>query len=1329
MPTAVYPGSPAYFSEQYPAKEVAETTVPPQKLIDFEADFAPLIRQYGLSNSVKAVVDLEEGPGVYEDLRNSAKLNDLEIMQRHLQIEKSDIPIASMRNEGLGRDEITKVFLQNLGLTEIELAKTGIDSQEFLNTFAKGRDLAMTEGVSEGGARSVVAGAPAVAGMIAGAAAGAPFFPPYGAIIGGGAGLILGAVGGSFAEQAVFDDSPILDEGVNAAMESTKVFGEAIIGLSAPYAFKKIGNYALTKQAGFFKTMADSIRLRSFNNTVNPVFQAGVTPRHLEYFEKTDPVMFKYLQDYIGRKRAIASYATEATSATGSSLAVAAAEIGDPGSAITRTAAEIGGAVAISPFNVTGWVPYFAAAKDGLEADAAALASGLTDQSTKELRVGTALREYLLSRGEDPDDMVEQLRNPTFTKLIDEAALAQSQGSVTTFPENRRFDLTDRVLPDEKGNVEGFDRPLARSESEIQAPNSRALTNSATLELIEGQLRALNGRFGADIQTAIDKQAQDINSVISALRITGGKNALHTAAVLRERRFEELVTQRFEHAMNQASLATKNLQLDDPEAVNEASKKIDAIINNMFKAVKAQEQKLYDLVPKNIKVPQTALVAEIQEQMKTNVPEVVNELFPKVARATEAKFSEATKVAALDSRINFLQEFNNAIKPDYTKSIGEGPKWTEEMKTATGLEKYQLEPELRRLKEERAELGEVEELVPPTMEQMKNYRTFLLGQAQVSKAGKTPDLIDHRVYSSLAEAIRVDMNNIEEIQALNSDVISGNDLEALDKARAYGKAMRDVFRRAFPNDLIVQKSSGEKFVDPELVFQQVMKGSDSETKIKLKQLNDAVSFLTDPNTPGGLSGDPLTSAVVEGGLDDLNTAYDLIFRNMVDNPTYIDESGNLKDVAVDRFLRTNEQSLNLIPGLKDDLLNAKKRRTLFLQAQERTKNNTLAKKFFASNFFQNVLGEKPFAAIDTIVKGRNTHRDFREFVKKMRVAATRSETSGVTEQEYKRGLRPVTVNQVDTEIRDAVFESAVNYASATGDAISDMPNFKKMHSYFFEAGGKNPPFVDVLVKTEIMTVAERLRLEKLLLAGEGAQKRITAPGFNAVEEVETGTDILTNLLVRAGGAGVGGKIGKALPGDSTLIANSAGAQAALRLLDAIPVKDTNKILQEAIKDPDYLALLLDRTIVAGEPKTKLGRLLQIFKVKKLNAYFKNALGIPAGQALTQDDFSEEDEQQFRANPFSGGRSLGDDPSFDAIKQSNYPGFGFERKNQSNSAPIGPPQPAAAPPPQAQAAPPQAQAAPPNPQLRQRYAAMYPNDPISGLIEQQAMQTGIGTLPT
>ena len=40
--------------------------------IDFYRDFAPAVREHGLENAVKAVIDISEGYGVYEDLRNNA---------------------------------------------------------------------------------------------------------------------------------------------------------------------------------------------------------------------------------------------------------------------------------------------------------------------------------------------------------------------------------------------------------------------------------------------------------------------------------------------------------------------------------------------------------------------------------------------------------------------------------------------------------------------------------------------------------------------------------------------------------------------------------------------------------------------------------------------------------------------------------------------------------------------------------------------------------------------------------------------------------------------------------------------------------------------------------------------------------------------------------------------------------------------------------------------------------------------------------------------------------------------------------------------------------
>jgi len=228
-----------------------------------------------------------------------------------------------------------------------------------------------------------------------------------------------------------------------------------------------------------------------------------------------------------------------------------------------------------------------------------------------------------------------------------------------------------------------------------------------------------------------------------------------------------------------------------------------------------------------------------------------------------------------------------------------------------------------------------------------------------------------------------------------------------------------------------------------------------------------------------------------------------------------------------------------------------------------------------------------------------------------------------------------------------------------------------------------------------------------LVAGEGAQRKVASPGFDVIEDLESGTDVLTNLIVRTGGAGGGSFIGKLLPGDSTLIAASAGSKAALKFLDAIPTTTTNKILQDAINDPEYLALLLDKNIVTAGGEKRLSFLEKMMKLKRLNIYVKNSLGITSGQILAQEELSPEEEERLqgvRLSPFPRAPRT--------INESSQPAF-------QNIQP--PAQPAAP--------PPQAQATPPNPQLRQRYAAMYPNDPISGLIEQQAMQTGIGTLPT
>ena len=114
-------------------------------MYDFNEDIAPAIRQFGLSNAVKGLMDVEEGPGIYEDLRNNAGLTDLDIMQRHLNLPKIDFPIQSMRSEGLTQEEIQDVFLGDLGIDlKKDLMNAGIAPEDFLKAFVKHRGAAFT---------------------------------------------------------------------------------------------------------------------------------------------------------------------------------------------------------------------------------------------------------------------------------------------------------------------------------------------------------------------------------------------------------------------------------------------------------------------------------------------------------------------------------------------------------------------------------------------------------------------------------------------------------------------------------------------------------------------------------------------------------------------------------------------------------------------------------------------------------------------------------------------------------------------------------------------------------------------------------------------------------------------------------------------------------------------------------------------------------------------------------------------------------------------------------------------------------------------------------
>ena len=114
-------------------------------------------------------------------------------------------------------------------------------------------------------------GAPATAGMVAGASAGAPIFPPLDRLVGGGIGLILGAVGLQKIEEEIFDQTPLLDDKtIGMRVQGTKVITEGLLYISHLALLQKLERLLFQNQTGFLKMLVRN-HLRNRNSRFSKV--------------------------------------------------------------------------------------------------------------------------------------------------------------------------------------------------------------------------------------------------------------------------------------------------------------------------------------------------------------------------------------------------------------------------------------------------------------------------------------------------------------------------------------------------------------------------------------------------------------------------------------------------------------------------------------------------------------------------------------------------------------------------------------------------------------------------------------------------------------------------------------------------------------------------------------------------------------------------------------------------------------------------------------------------------------------------------------------------
>ena len=569
------------------------------------------------------------------------------------------------------------------------------------------------------------------------------------------------------------------------------------------------------------------------------------------------------------------------------------------------------------------------------------------------------------------------------------------------------------------------------------------------------------------------------------------------------------------------------------------------------------------------------------------------------------------------------------------------------------------------------------------------------------RAAETGEAINKAIYGPLDQATLEALGVSGAIEDMTPN--SKNLREALN----FSKKLNDVFLRSYTGDLTRSKRNLTDLILPEEALGKLFTGGLNKQTINLEAMREGFQFV-DEITGGQFQG-TLNSAVdsflrqafrkqlekdtsaplqVEyrpGTPEDLP----LVKRSFdPDSPDTEEVNIRLNKNQLQRFVDENSEILGIINddlGLLGDLKNVDRAQvaleTAFARASNRAKTNN--KQVLLSQFLQS---ENAAAVLSRILSSKKPNQSVRSL-------AAQINKSPVASKDLKDGLYA-------TLLDDAISNNS--FTNNEGDLVIQ---FEKMYDYLFDTkktglqgfGADSSPIMNLFLRNKLIEKDQYDKLQEFLVRGRNLD-RARQEGIDALIQVPE-NDAMKDLVSRMAGAQGIAILMRNMGLTPTIQTTGAGAQFIKNQFSELPTVALRDILVDVTQPgkASVLADFLERTV----KKDQIGKLNPVYRY-----IGRTLLGSPSYVAASPFRLTREEDDIVQPPP------VVPQPAAPAINQSQPPSF-------QNIQP--PAQPAAP--------PPQTQATPPNPQLRQRYAAMYPNDPISGLIEQQAMQTGIGTLPT
>jgi hypothetical protein len=406
---------------------------------------------------------------------------------------------------------------------------------------------------------------------------------------------------------------------------------------------------------------------------------------------------------------------------------------------------------------------------------------------------------------------------------------------------------------------------------------------------------------------------------------------------------------------------------------------------------------------------------------------------------------------------------------------------------------------------------------------------------------------DARMYSEIADAMLKDL-----------DQVTGDIAQT---ARSFSRELNKKFTQGFVGKTLGFDRDGGITVDPTRTLDVAKTGQDQQTLLNLQALRNA----SVPDQVGVQSGDMMQ----------LQQNFLQSFANKATN-----YDGSINPQELDRFIKSNAQTIQDL-GLTDSFRSTETAARLAERAAKQAQDGTK----FAR--------EKSTAAK---VLGTNNVNDF-----VLNVLKSNDVAGGIRDvaRLAKRSRDPSVMDG----LRYGVYETLLDSASTgsgmiSGNRLEQILNAKTGNQTVRQSLMVNGLFNSQQMKNVDRLIAKTKEFESALANTE------------QFENLLGKEDVFFDLLLRIGGANLGGSSALGQAAGAPLVLAGAGVRTAQKVFDKMPKLRVKTILAEAIKDPKLMADLLERPTTAK---------LKAARNKRLNAVLVQA-GIFDGSELLEEEF-------------------------------------------------------------------------------------------------------------